>query len=237
MNPSLRRVAPKDVVTDHAEHELSDVWVAERAVAAHEREHDRWQNPMGRTYAKRLFGFITQSTFPKITEMTWMPTKDCYERLVGIWAAMSVYGGLIGVAAFSYGMPTDDVDERSMLHNISSATMLTSSILFLVPICQMTVMTVFLAQTPEHKVRAVILENSTMISIAGPMHLMGTLVFFIGIVLRILALEMRTSLRLVYMVPLLVAFMLTWGWTLHALAVGSDWGLHKKAWQEVVRSR
>ena len=60
----------------------------------------------------------------------------------------------------------------------------------------------FLAGTPTHRVRQVILEHSTAVSVVGPMHIVSTLIFFIGIVLRIFALEMRASLRLVYMVPL-----------------------------------
>jgi hypothetical protein len=236
MHPSLRRVVPKQrlgvrVLENEDGH---DVLVANRAAVAHERERGHWDNPMGNTYEERLFGFISGSANVKVTETTWMPTKDCYERFVGIWAAMSVYGGLIGVAAFTYGMPADDADKRSTLFNASCATMLTASTLLMVSICQLTVMTVFLAATPEHKVRAVILENSTMMSVVGPMHLVGTLIFFIGIVLRILALDMRLSLCLMYMVPMCATFVFTWGWTCHALAVGSDWGLHKKAWEEAI---
>lgn len=65
----------------------------------------------------------------------------------------------------------------------------------------------FLAGTPTHRVRQVILEHSTAVSVVGPMHIVSTLIFFIGIVLRIFALEMSASLRLVYMVPLSTAFL------------------------------
>ena len=92
----------------------------------------------------------------------------------------------------------------------------------------------FLAGTPTHRVRQVILEHSTAVSVVGPMHIVSTLIFFIGIVLRIFALEMRASLRLVYMVPLSTAFLFAKGWAVHTLAVATDWGLHKKAWQEAV---
>ena len=92
----------------------------------------------------------------------------------------------------------------------------------------------FLAGTPTHRVRQVILEHSTAVSVVGPMHIVSTLIFFIGIVLRIFALEMRASLRLVYMVPLSTAFLFAKGWAVHTLAVATDWGLHKKAWQELV---
>ena len=65
-----------------------------------------------------------------------MPDKDVYDRLVAMWAGMSVYGSLVGVAAFTFGLPDSEANSRGLLYNISCSLLLSASMLLMIPVCQ-----------------------------------------------------------------------------------------------------
>ena len=116
--------------------------------------------------------------------MLWMPDRDPFERLSGVWAAMSVYGSLVGVCALSYGMPDASSSKRNLTYHISSSIMLCASMFLIIPVCQLTVLTVFFSTVPAHQMRQQLSKHRWITSVTGPIHRIATQIFAVGLVIR-----------------------------------------------------
>jgi hypothetical protein len=146
--------ADAETVLEH-EGDEKDLKLLAAAFAAHQRlrREGRACNYFGRTTMTRFFKILTGH--PKMFDgtMLWMPDRDPYERLACSWAAMSVYGSLVGVCALGYGMPDTSAAGHNTMYHISSSIMLCASMLLIIPVCQLTVMTVFFMTVPAHLLR------------------------------------------------------------------------------------
>ena len=215
----------------------SDSKVQAAAFAAHEqlRREGKAANKFGKTVWVRFWKILLAHPNNVDGTLVFMPDRDPWERLAGIWAAMSVYGSLVGVAALQYGMPDTNAEERNLFYHISSALLLSASMLLIVPVCQLTVLTIMFGMVPSCQLRAKLLGNPVLVAVAGPIHLIATQLVFFGIVFRLLSvLDFDRQIMLMYLVPFVLAFGSMWAFTIYTVAVTMDYGLHADAWKEAL---
>ena len=163
-----------------------DLKLTATAFAAHERlrRSGRGDNYFGKSTMTRFFKLLMGHPDMLRGIMLWMPDRDPFERLSGVWAAMSVYGSLVGVCALSYGMPDASSSERTLTYHISSSIMLCASMFLIIPVCQLTVLTVFFSTVPAHQMRQQLSKHRWITSVTGPIHLIATQIFAVGMVIR-----------------------------------------------------
>ncbi len=190
-------------------------------------------NPTGSTYWARLFAYGTGQ--PRIFDNLLMPDEHIYERLVTMWGAMSVYGSLVGVAAFESGMPEQDSADRNGYYHTSCSLMITASIFLMIPVCQLTVLTMCLQSVPKHRLRYVVMDHKITMVLSGPLHLVGTQIFFAGVVCRFFSLELPNSILLTYLIPVIAAFGGCWFFCLHTMARCFNWCLLPGAWEYALK--
>ena len=215
----------------------TDAKVQAAAFTAHEhlRREGKAANKFGKTVWVRFWKILLAHPNNVDGTLVFMPDRDPYERLAGIWAAMSVYGSLVGVAALQYGMPDTNAEERNLFYHISSALLLSASMLLIVPVCQLTVLTIMFGMIPSRQLRAKLLGNPVLVAVTGPIHLIATQLVFLGIVFRLISvLDFDRLIMLMYLVPFLLAFGSMWAFTIYTVAVTMDYGLHADAWKEAL---
>jgi len=212
----------------------ADARASAAAFAAHERLRKAGgaQNKFGASVFVRFVKLLMGHYQMLDGTILFMPDRDPYERFAGSWAAMSVYGSLVGVAALQYGMPDVNAEDRNLLYHISSSLLLSASMLLIVPVCQLTVLTIMFALVPSRQIRERIFSNRILVSVTGPIHLIATQLVFIGIVFRLLStLDFDHRILLMYLVPFVLSFALMWGFTLFTVAVTLDYSVHEDAWK------
>jgi hypothetical protein len=133
---------------------------------------------------------------------------------------MSVYGSLVGVAAFESGIPSEDSGGKSAYYHTSCSLIITASMFLMLPVCQLTVLTMTLGSIPKAQMRETMDKYRVMIVLAGPLHLVGAQIFIAGIVMRIISLELPSEILYAYLIPIRTVFVGCWSFNVHTMAVG-----------------